>query len=1025
MLLALVLVGATAAWGIPDPSLKWKTFSTEHFDVHFHEGAAYTAQRVAEIAEEVYPHITGLYGYEPGRVNFVIRDSEDYANGAAYYYDNKVEIWATNLEFGFRGTHDWLRNVVTHEFTHIVSIQAAMKGPRAIPAIYLQAIGFEREKRPDVLTGYPNVIATYPLVGSTVPPWFAEGVAQYQSPTKQYDCWDTHRDMVLRAAVVDDKMLEYVPMGCLCHTSLKNEQVYDHGYGMVRYIAETYGAQKIPEIAANLGKFSNLTMDGAMKDALGKSGDEIYAEWQAALADRYDRQLRNVRNNQRAGEILADDGFKTHAPSFSPDGARVALLSNKGSDYAGTALYLMDADGGELDIVKPGVSSRPAFSPDGKWLAYARHRKVNIYGAKRRDIHVYDIANKKETRLTKNKRASDPSFSPDGRQILFVVNGDGTHAIHVMDADGSNERELYASQLGTQFYEPQFSPDGQQILFGIFEGGSRDIAMIDANGSNFRFVVRTDSDERDARFTPDGKSVVFSSDRTGIFNVYRHDLSTERFEQLTNVIGGAFAPDVSAASGALVYAGYNGDGYHVASIDEPAQPVETLDRVAFASRADNDFYNCERLRARPADRGLALASTDASSGVLDMDATGETLAQGSGNGAGGVKYPTRKYKPTYTDFQLYPRAVLYDGDFRAGAFLASNEILDYQTFFVGASYGLNGEFDAFVDFEVRRLFPVLFVNFILLREKFEDNPNIDGTQFFLDTTYDLWAIDAGFRLEFVEPFLVSAAHDLTVWYSRSEYKVFIDPEFLDDDGIRRPENPVGWKYFKGNEVSLRYRIKAIANATDSDINPRGGRAITLGATLAFDELFSSGEFAYAFRPVFDDNKFGKYQLEWTEYLALPWARHSLVLEGVGSVIDAQVDDFFYNYIGGLDGVRGYSFYSIGGLKGAWGRATYRFPLMRHINKQIAHLKLSNAYAGVFYEGGNAWDEDEFKTTGYKKAVGGELRVSGRSFYNYPTTINVIGSYGINEVIYEDPVFTTEPITQGKEWRWYFSLGFGF
>ena len=91
-----------------------------------------------------------------------------------FFYDNKMEIWATNLEFGFRGTTRWLRNVITHEFTHMVNIQAAMKFSRRIPAFYLQWIDFEKEKRPDVLSGYPTHIASYPIAGEIVPPWFAD-----------------------------------------------------------------------------------------------------------------------------------------------------------------------------------------------------------------------------------------------------------------------------------------------------------------------------------------------------------------------------------------------------------------------------------------------------------------------------------------------------------------------------------------------------------------------------------------------------------------------------------------------------------------------------------------------------------------------------------------------------------------------------------------------------------------------------------------------------------------------------------
>ncbi len=47
------------------PELEWKTFETEHFEVHYHQGAEWTAQRSAEIAESVYGPITSFYDYEP------------------------------------------------------------------------------------------------------------------------------------------------------------------------------------------------------------------------------------------------------------------------------------------------------------------------------------------------------------------------------------------------------------------------------------------------------------------------------------------------------------------------------------------------------------------------------------------------------------------------------------------------------------------------------------------------------------------------------------------------------------------------------------------------------------------------------------------------------------------------------------------------------------------------------------------------------------------------------------------------
>jgi len=123
----LVLLFVTAGFAQDEfyhPELTWRTIETEHFYVHYHTGAERTARVVAKVAEDIYAPVTTLYHHRPdGKVSFVIKDFDDYSNGAAYFFDNKVEIWASALDFDLRGTHNWLRNVVTHEFTHIVQIQ--------------------------------------------------------------------------------------------------------------------------------------------------------------------------------------------------------------------------------------------------------------------------------------------------------------------------------------------------------------------------------------------------------------------------------------------------------------------------------------------------------------------------------------------------------------------------------------------------------------------------------------------------------------------------------------------------------------------------------------------------------------------------------------------------------------------------------------------------------------------------------------------------------------------------------------
>jgi Tol biopolymer transport system component len=977
-------------------SLKWKTIKTEHFEVHFHEGAEWTARQVAEVAEEVHKPLCDLYQYEPDNpVHFIIKDTDDYANGAAFFFDNKVELWATNLEFGYRGTTQWIRNVVTHEYAHIISIQSAMRLGRRWPALYFQLITFEKEKRPDVLQGYPKDIITYPLSTLLFPPWFAEGVSQFQTPGTKYDCWDSHRDMILRCGVLENKMLTYDEMGFFGKSSMGSEQVYDHGFGLVNFIASQYGPEALEAIIKELRSPLRLNMDGALKKATGKSGEALYNDWKQSLRERYEIELSGVRENLQEGAALVEAGerrgYMNVWPVFSPDGKKIAYLGNKGNDYAGTDLYLMNRDGAGAKLVKSGVTSRPAFSADGKRILYSRKHNVDKYGSSVNDLFVYDLETKKEKKLTHGARIADPAWSPDGRSIIGVKNGDGTHHIVLLDADGRGERVLYSADPGTQFYNPAFSRDGRQILFGIFQRGTRDIAVIESDGTGFRYVLETPNDERDASWSPDGRSVVFSSDRTGIFNVYELDLSNGTFAKITNVVGGAFNAWRSE-DGAFVYARYSGDGYGIWFVHPSSSPVETMDLAAYSARDLKPYDECAFLKNPP-----PAAQND-----------------------GALSAEPANYKSTYTSFQFYPRVTIWDGTPRFGLNFTSGEVLDKQTLFGGAAYGTSGEYDGYLLYEIRNFYPTFFAEFIVMRELYDDKGTYeyDGSTILYDykLQYDLWQADIGLRFEFSDPYESHRANLMSLYWSHGEYRVHIEgDEYRDGEYYASPKG--GWKYYIGNELVFDWKYRRIARAVDTDINPRGGRQIDFQYVRSFDKLFTSGEFEYGFKPVYQDYPFNRFTLDWREYIALPYQRHSLALRLYGSVIDRTVDDFFWIYAGGRDGIRGYTYYSLGGKKAAIGSLTYRFPIWRNINQQVLHLYFRDLYAATFFEAANAWSTEGF--------VGFEVRLSLGSYYLYPTAISWVSAYALDTVENVLPGTFPVVIRQDQGWSHYFSLGFTF
>lgn len=714
----------------PQNHLDWFTIESSHFMVHFQEGNSRSAQVISRIAEEIYPPITNLYQYEPeDKVSIVIKDREDYSNGAAYFFDNKIDIWLPALNTPLRGTHNWLRNVITHEYTHIVQIQTAMKRSRKIPAVYFQWLSYEDTRRPDVLYGFPKGIVTMPFATVNVPAWLAEGTAQYQTAGLYYESWDSHRDMILRTRILSDTYFNLQEMGTFSSkNSLERETVYNQGYAFVIYLAHRFGDDILRKISLALGENGVYTVEEAIERATGTEANKLFQDWVNERKEFYQNAVAGLETN--AADTIEKKGFFNFYPKLSPDGTKLAYLSNKGQDSGVLSLYIVDRSGetkiSDVDVevfnedddhinqIKPGLiflETSFSFSPDSKKIAYSINRK-NKFGETYRDIFIYDIESGKSKRLTHSARLESPAWNHKGDKIAAVQFKNGTQNLVLINPDTTDSITTITSfEHGETVHTPAWNKDDSRLYFSASDLHNRNILVYELENHSVRDVLRDEYiDFRDPYLSTNGEYLYYAADPDGIFNIYRMHLQNRETEKISSVTGGAFMPFVSSDE-ELFYSEYQASGYKIMSLNvENERQNDGFYDPHFADEA-GDFTIDD------AEYISALNQFD-DSDIQALDAEAFSVVD---TGVYKFKLPVlnedsersfRSYSDTYTGFGFFPvlrfdnyskphgnnGALIKEGsfgnlgknlvrDFKIGTYFSSRDVIDKLSFFGGIMVG--------------------------------------------------------------------------------------------------------------------------------------------------------------------------------------------------------------------------------------------------------------------------------------------------------------------------------------------------
>lgn len=575
--LALALVEPAQA-GIPEQ--QWLTLKDAHFSVHYPAGLERIAERALVVAERARRRLSKDFGHETKRrIHIRVIDETDSANGSANATSYPhINLYSTAPEgMSSLGSYDdWLDVLVTHELAHVVHLDMVSGIPGAA----------------NIVLGLGGV-GLYWSPQHMLPRWMIEGLATYEE--SKLSARGRHRyalfDMFLRTAVLEGRR---PTIAQLSHSNPHFPYAtgpYLYGLQFVHDLATRYGMDAVRAFLHRYGsRVLPFSMNRVAKAAFGKSFDQLWEDFERDLDRRFRAQARAIRaRGLRQGRRLtfsnapAAAGRHVAEPLWSKDDRWIYFFTDDGHEPTSIqkiprrGSWLREGRGAASEGASVGavVVARRMSSLSSFDFADSQERRLVVRGRRAfehrqdwDDLFLLDTKSGRETQLTQGARARDPAVSPDHRSVAFVRNDAGQSRLAFLDLASRKIQELAPVSDSQEVYEPAFDPSGRYVAYSLWRaGGFRNIYIYDRLRKRSRRLTFARGIDAAPVFGPEGKRIYFSSDRSGVFNIYAYDLERQSLSQVSNVLGGAFYPAVSHDGQTLVYVGGSARGYDLWSME--------------------------------------------------------------------------------------------------------------------------------------------------------------------------------------------------------------------------------------------------------------------------------------------------------------------------------------------------------------------------------------------------------------------------------------------------------------------------
>lgn len=554
LLLFLLMCNRAGAQGIVldnnPASLKFNEIITDHFNIIFPEGFEKEGQRMANTLEHLHGPISASLGKEPRPIPLILQNQGTSSNGFVALGPRRSEFFTVPpQDYKFLGNNDWLNLLAVHEFRHIVQYDKAITGFSK----YAYWLFGE-----DVLAGLSFI---------STPLWLWEGdaVGIETALTSSGRGRMAYFQALHRANVLDRGGFSYNKQ----YLRSFKHQIPNHyltGYLMTTFLRRNYGKDVLNRITERA--FSRpiipFTFSRALKKETGHNLLKTYRLMTEELDSLYRQQvaLLNLTSYENLTSRKKNTFTEYAYPQSMADGQELAIRYGIGD----ISQLVQKQENGDWQVLHTlGIWDDNGYISSGggkvvwnETFFHPRFQRIS-YSA----VKVYDMDSGKTKTIGKRNRYKGSAVSPDGKSIVTLdVSPDNTYRLIILDEVTGAEIKAFQNPDNRLYTMPRFSADGRHIVVLKHTPPLKELVSINIE-NDVETVWHSATEDNFGHPFMTQEHIFFSSDKTGIDNLFAIDLTTRNLYQVTSSRLGAFNPVASADGLSLLYNEMTKDGWDV------------------------------------------------------------------------------------------------------------------------------------------------------------------------------------------------------------------------------------------------------------------------------------------------------------------------------------------------------------------------------------------------------------------------------------------------------------------------------